>query len=270
MDVLSIYESEKVGYHLRFLEAIRIPQRTAAPFFSSMGYPKRQDMILYVDGCSTRYQDKDGRTLTTHPGDVVYVPKGAEYTVGCIEESQNAATLQINFLLFRESFSPFIFSDEIVIFPNQRRLREPFERAILLSKNAGASPMKQKAILFELFHCLCDTGTRQSEGGLIRLGIDYLDAHYFEDPSVASLARMCHVSEEYFRRLFKEQKGLSPVAYKNELRRSKARQYLMYTDMSVLEISESLSYATVSHFIKDFKEHHGTTPLAFRNAYKRS
>ena len=98
MDVLSIYESEKVGYHLRFLEAIRIPQRTVAPFFSSMGYPKRQDMILYVDGCSTRYQDKDGRTLTTHPGDVVYVPKGAEYTVGCIEESQNAATLQINFL----------------------------------------------------------------------------------------------------------------------------------------------------------------------------
>ena len=250
MDVLSIYESEKVGYHLRFLEAIRIPQRTAAPFFSSMGYPKRQDMILYVDGCSTRYQDKDGRTLTTHPGDVVYVPKGAEYTVGCIEESQNAATLQINFLLFRESFSPFIFSDKIVIFPNQRHLRELFERAILLSKNAGASPMKQKAILFELFHCLCDTGTRQSEGGLIRLGIDYLDAHYFEDPSVASLARMCHVSEEYFRRLFKEQKGLSPVAYKNELRRSKARQYLMYTDMSVLEISESLSYATVSHFIK--------------------
>lgn len=247
-----------------------MPQRVAAPAFSSIGYPKRQDMILYVDGCRTQYRTRDGRVLSTVDGDIVYVPRGAEYCVSCTEQSDSSATLQINFLLFRETQQPFVFSKDITVYRGRNnRLRELFEKAILLGESARVSPNEQKIVLFELFHALARESNDRTRPCVIDRGIEYLQAHYQEDPSVSMLAELCHVSEEYFRRLFKRQMGVSPLVYKNDLRQKKAAQYLMYTEMSVSEISERLSYATPAHFIKMFKEHHGCTPLVFRAKYSQ-
>lgn len=268
MNVFSLSEADAAGYYLRFLEAIRMPQRTGAPAFSSLGYPKKQDMILYVDGCSTQYVTKDSRILTTEDGDVVYVPRGAQYRVCCLEEKESSATLQINFLLFRESMEPFVFSEDIIIFKRtSKQLRELFERAVLNSRSARVSPIMQKTLLLELLHKLAEQENDRIEASVIQRGIEHLLLHYHEDPSVTELSQMCHVSEEYFRRLFKQQMGESPTAYKNKLRMQRAVQYLKYTDMPIAQISESLGYATVSHFIKAFKEIQGCSPLSFRHAY---
>lgn len=59
------------------------------------------------------------------------------------------------------------------------------------------------------------------------------------------------------------------VKYKNDLRMEGAKRYLLYTDMPVAEFSETLSFATVSHFIKRFKEKFGCSPLSMRNDFKK-
>ena len=256
-------------YHIRFLEALRMPQSTEYPAFSSMGYPKRQDMLLLVKGCTTEYETKSGKTLRTKDGDVVYVPKGSEYIVSCTSDSRDAATLQINFLLFDKDFEPFILSDEITVFSDCARLHEFFEKSTLLGKNASVTTAMQKAVLFELIDALARLNAHEGTESVISRGTDYLLAHYFEDPGISEIAEMCHVSEEYFRRLFRRQTGLSPVAYKNSLRLKKAEQYLIYSDMSIAQISEALSFSTVSHFIKMFKSTYGTPPLAYRNSKRR-
>jgi AraC-like DNA-binding protein len=60
--------------------------------------------------------------------------------------------------------------------------------------------------------------------------------------------------------------GTSPAKYRNELRLGKARDYLKFGDISVQEISDTLGYATVSHFIKEFKGKHGISPLQYRKS----
>ncbi|MBO5927206.1 MAG: helix-turn-helix transcriptional regulator [Clostridia bacterium] len=55
-----------------------------------------------------------------------------------------------------------------------------------------------------------------------------------------------------------------PSEYRNSLRLSIARDYLVYGVTSVQEISDTLGYSTVSHFIKEFKCQYGCSPLKYR------
>ena len=105
---------------------------------------------------------------------------------------------------------------------------------------------------------------------MIQKGVEYLNSHYTENPSVRELANVCNVSEVYFRKLFKQAFDITPLEYRNRLRLKKAQQYLQFNDVSIREISELLGYATVSHFIKQFKSAFGVSPLQYKNALHTS
>jgi AraC-like DNA-binding protein len=91
-----------------------------------------------------------------------------------------------------------------------------------------------------------------------------------ENPSISKLAKLCNISEVYFRKQFKAHVGVSPLEYRNSLRLSRARSYLEYGEISVQEISDTLGYSTVSHFIKEFKNYYGFSPLKYRKLSKRN
>ena len=85
-------------------------------------------------------------------------------------------------------------------------------------------------------------------------------------PTVSELAEECHISDAYFRKLFKESMGTSPAAYRKRLALERACSYLTYGDVSVGEIAELLGYTSVSHFIKEFGDAYGMPPLRYRRA----
>ncbi len=267
MHIIPLEKCCRTDFHLRFLDSVELPQKTKYPAFSSIDRPKKQDMLLLVRNCQTKYTTKSGKVLDTNDGDVVYVPKGSQYRVECVKDSPNSSSLQINFLLFDQQNSPFILADEIIIFKTQNPMvRSLFEKSVMLSKNATVYPTIQKAVLFELLCTLAEGNGVLSSNSIIDAGINYLLSHYTENPSVSFLASLCYVSDEYFRKLFKLRTGQSPNEFKNSLRIKKAELYLLYSDMPIVQISEQLSFATVSHFIKCFKDVHGCSPLVFRNS----
>lgn len=273
MKIIPLNTCAKTDYHIRFLEAAEIPQKTENPAFSSVGVPKKQDMLLFVNNCRTRYVTKERKEILTKDGDVIYVPTGSEYTVDCIEQSATLknTTFQINFVLFDETFSPFVLSDKIIKFtPRSPLFRELFEKAVQIEKDASTFPSEQKKIIFDILGALA----KKSEDGkidpVIEKGVSYLQTHYQENPSVAFLAELCRITPEYFRKLFKKQTGQTPIEYKNGLRLQKAKQYLLYSDIPVAEISNMLSFAGVSHFIKAFKQAYACPPLEFRNDFMKN
>lgn len=68
----------------------------------------------------------------------------------------------------------------------------------------------------------------------------------------------------YLYRIFKKEFGVTPIKYINDLKLTKAKEFLTNSSMDVTEISEALGFYSVHYFSKCFKEKENITPLEFR------
>lgn len=89
-----------------------------------------------------------------------------------------------------------------------------------------------------------------------------------EDPiSPSILARDVSMSTRQLERLFRRYLNRSPKRYYMELRLAKARNLLMQTDMSVINVALACGFASPSHFSKCYRAHYDTTPYRERGAH---
>ena len=233
-------------------------------FFQCIGAPKKQNLLLYLDGCRITYTDKDGEVYVANSGDIVYTPMGSEYRAVLSDFASEAShTLGINFLLFDEAREKIILSDKIQILQakDTAQISALFDRAVVHDR--GRTSLSTRIALMEILSDLRNKPT-SNEDKIVSRTIKYLSQHIESNPSIAEIAKECNVSEVYLRRRFKEGMGISPSEYRDELRLNKAISYLKFGDISVQEISDMLGYSTVSHFIKRFKERFGASPLQYR------
>jgi AraC family transcriptional regulator, glycine betaine-responsive activator len=88
-----------------------------------------------------------------------------------------------------------------------------------------------------------------------------------EDPvSPAVLATDAGMSTRQLERLFRRYLGRSPKRYYMELRLARARNLLMQTDMSVIEVALACGFTSPSHFSKCYRALYKTTPYRERGA----
>ncbi|MBF9029917.1 helix-turn-helix domain-containing protein [Rhodobacterales bacterium HKCCE3408] len=88
-----------------------------------------------------------------------------------------------------------------------------------------------------------------------------------EEPiSPATLAEQVGMSTRQLERLFRRYVNRSPKRYYMELRLSKARNLLMQTDMSVINVALACGFTSPSHFSKCYRAHYDTTPYRERGA----
>ncbi len=89
-----------------------------------------------------------------------------------------------------------------------------------------------------------------------------------EEPiSPAALAKAVGMSTRQLERLFRRYLNRSPKRYYMELRLQKARNLLMQTDMSVINVALACGFASPSHFSKCYRSHYNTTPYRERGAH---
>ena len=94
--------------------------------------------------------------------------------------------------------------------------------------------------------------------------LSYIQMHYTEEIHLEQIASSASLSPRSCLRCFKNIIGASPMQYIIDLRIRKARQLLIQTDLSILEISASYGFQGQSYFIKTFRQKTGTTLLKFR------
>ncbi|TMV13414.1 GlxA family transcriptional regulator [Arenibacterium halophilum] len=96
--------------------------------------------------------------------------------------------------------------------------------------------------------------------------IQMMEANIEEPISPAILARDVGMSTRQLERLFRRYLNRSPKRYYMELRLQKARNLLMQTDMSVINVALACGFASPSHFSKCYRAHYDTTPYRERGS----
>jgi transcriptional regulator GlxA family with amidase domain len=86
-----------------------------------------------------------------------------------------------------------------------------------------------------------------------------------EDPiGIGEIARYSGISRRHLERLFCFHMKATPPRYYLELRLSRARQLLQYTNKPLLEVAVACGFVTPSHFQRRFREMFGVAPGRFR------
>jgi len=96
--------------------------------------------------------------------------------------------------------------------------------------------------------------------------IQKMEQNIEEPISPSTLARNVGMSTRQLERLFRRYLNRSPKRYYMELRLQKARNLLMQTDMSVINVALACGFASPSHFSKCYRAHYDTTPYRERGA----
>jgi transcriptional regulator GlxA family with amidase domain len=97
--------------------------------------------------------------------------------------------------------------------------------------------------------------------------IQMMETNIEEPISPATLARDVGMSTRQLERLFRRYLSRSPKRYYMELRLQKARNLLMQTDMTVINVALACGFASPSHFSKCYRAHYNTTPYRERGAH---
>ena len=100
----------------------------------------------------------------------------------------------------------------------------------------------------------------------LSLVIQMMESHIEEPISPAVLAKDVGMSTRQLERLFRRYLNRSPKRYYMELRLQKARNLLMQTDMSVINVALACGFASPSHFSKCYRAHYNTTPYRERGS----
>lgn len=102
----------------------------------------------------------------------------------------------------------------------------------------------------------------------VRLAMDYIYLHLYEDISPERLSSVTRLNAQYLSQLIKKETGLSLTNYIQKQRIEEAKRLLDYFDDPISTIGSRLTFYDQAHFVKVFKKHAGVTPKQYRNRGK--
>lgn len=167
--------------------------------------------------------------------------------------------------------------------PDRIRLQNPeqFETLLfnIISQEENASDssiLLKKAYLLELLVFVLTESIWNKEKlmkpGLSTFHIErlevsrsYISENLNRNLTLDEISVVAGFSKNYFVRLFKEQYGLSPIQFHNIMRIEQAKQLLLFSNLSITEISSEIGFNDIHSFSRTFKQETGSTPTSFRS-----
>ena len=237
---------------------------------SGKGTPVHKDRpshgLAFNEVGTSVYTFDTGEELTCHSGECIYLPKGSNYTVSTAAPGECYA---INFDILGEAdFEPF--SIHIKNVRDMLTSFEAAERSFRNKKTGYRMRIREKLyrILAQLQREYADEYTSSAKKELIAPAVIYIHEHYTEgELSIAELSAMCNISPEYFRRIFGNIYGTSPVKYINDLKMSHARELLASGEYSVNDAATLSGFSDLSYFSREFKKVTGVSPRRFQSSF---
>lgn len=164
---------------------------------------------------------------------------------------------------------PFFGRDEYGI--DEKKMRKLFEQM----PDRSAESFFESAKLVELFASNLDDLTtvvamsrrKEAEGiaerERLRPAFLCIEKNFTKAMSLREMARLCHMSENYFSRMFGRVTGTTFPRYITDLRIARAKELLL-AGGKVRAVAYDVGYDDPAYFVRRFKQHTGMTPAEWQ------
>ena len=224
--------------------------------------------LMVVSDTTVRYTDNSGDTFTAKNGDIIYCPFGGKYKFEIISPANSdrygkVKTLCVNFNMIRPDKKIITLSRKPIKVVNFKSVQ--LENDFFDISKYTLKPMMRKYKLCKIMKTVIDIYSNDSENfSVLRDAVQYLEDHYAENFKMSFLAEKFNLSESYFRKLFRDFTGLSPVEYRNGLRVEHAKELLSRNAVSVSEVARAVGIEDQFYFSRIFKESEGISPIQYK------
>ncbi|MBE7092697.1 MAG: helix-turn-helix domain-containing protein [Clostridiales bacterium] len=235
--------------------------------YSCMGKPKPSHTLLWFKNCRAKITDSTGKVIFAEKNQIAYMSKGIEYMVHFYDTAPNQEdSIAFHFQLvdrFGAEITPTL-SPQICIKNVDTTMALSIETAAEeFNKNIVCLPVIT-SVIYQLLGLACQIQRKRvvnHKYKYISEGIELMENN--SDKPLNEIAKICGVSEGYFRKLFREYSGQNPIDFRQKYRVEKSKHLLLLDIFSISEIAEELHFSDVYHFSKTFKKFTGVSPQKY-------
>lgn len=236
-------------------------------FYSCIGKPKPSHTFLWFINSSAKITDSDKNVILVEKNQLAYMPKGIEYTVEFFDTAPNRPdTIVMHFDMknihgndIASSYKPVVCLKNVDVQTSVdiKNAADEFQKSLTCVPEITS-------LIYKVFAQVSKKrrkSTVKHRFSYIKDGIELLESD--SDKSIDEIAKICGVSEGYFRKLFREYSGDNPIDFRQKHRIEKAKQMLLLDTFTIGEISQELHFSDIYHFSKTFKKFVGVSPKNF-------
>ena len=223
-------------------------------------------LALHTSGKKT-YIFENGQKLIAEKYDIIFLPEDTAYTV---IKNIPGECYAINFKISEKiDFSPFKMH-----LKNPEKALEHFKSAEkCFSCKEYSYEYKCMSYLYSVLYCVLfernlDYISNDTKKMLVP-AINYIHSSYTNgNISIEYLAGLCNMCSSYFRRIFLNCYGMSPIKYINNLKLARAKELLAQGEFSLENAAELSGFNNIYYFFRFFKKSVGITPTQYRQSIK--
>lgn len=146
-------------------------------------------------------------------------------------------------------------------------LFEALTRAHDVLANAASDALEQESAFLSLAQTLLDAApaiepVRRRASARTRRVKAFIDAHFAEGFGLAALADVSGLSNVHTLRTFKQEIGVTPLAYRNQVRLEQARQ-LLREGHGIADTAAAVGFVDQSHLNRQFQRVVGVSPARY-------
>lgn len=156
--------------------------------------------------------------------------------------------------------------------------RHLMQMLILYVDKRDGYQLELKTLLYSLMACMFRffraeksvSDEKDNAREAVMRAVEYINAHYQTDLSLASVAKLAYMSPQYFSKLFKRIAGIGFLEYLTDVRLRHALVDLTATDDSILKIAISHGFSNAKSFSRVLKNKCGMLPSVYRTQHASS
>lgn len=252
-----------------------------------MPFDRMSDLIITkINGAATQHSDagKSNRIINRpswgilfkYSGETIYTCKGNRYIsrqnsviiapAGCSYRFESITSGEFGWI----DFDANLTHDDLIqiSYQNSQIIWDTINRVDYL--RISKPPLYQMSAIaeaYQLLVLLCKNTDHRyissEHQRKLQPAMDYILHNYTHPLSNEDLAAQVGLSTSYFRKLFSEVYGTTPLSYLQRLRIQKAKEMLLSNTGSISEIAYSLGYHNIYDFSRAFKRAAGCSPTHY-------